>query len=72
MTWDFHNDWDGRYTSDTDLLGNVFSDTSYPSSVRAWVQFDIVKAAPKQPIPEPSSIAIMLLGLMGMRRFLKA
>jgi len=46
-------DWDGRYTRDTDPLGNSFDDSAVASSIRGWVQYEMM------PVPEPS----LLLGL---------
>ncbi|MBM4397893.1 MAG: putative metal-binding motif-containing protein, partial [Deltaproteobacteria bacterium] len=37
VQWDYHYDWDSKYCSTQDVLGNSYSDPS--STVRAWVRY---------------------------------
>ena len=37
VTWDYHNDWDGRYCQATDVYGTSYSDPG--SSVRPWIAY---------------------------------
>jgi len=46
-------DWDGRYTMDIDPLGNLVDDSAVASSIRGWVQYEVM------PVPEP----LTLIGL---------
>ncbi|WP_206080349.1 VPLPA-CTERM sorting domain-containing protein [Pacificoceanicola onchidii] len=61
--WDYHHDYDGRYAGATDILGNAFDDSAFPSSIRAWVQFEIVEAAA---VPVPAALPLLLAGLGGL------
>jgi len=49
-------DWDGRFTQDTDPLGNLVDDSAYSASIRGWVGYEVV------PVPEPASV--LGLGLL--------
>lgn len=56
-------DWDGRYTYATDPLGNFIDDSTVGSSIRGWVEYQIV------PVPEPATLAILApLALLKLRR----
>ena len=63
VIWLLHNDFDGRYTFGTDLLGISFDDSATPSSVRPWLQYEYVQDAP---VPEPTTLILVTSGLMGM------
>lgn len=66
IKWRGTADWDGRFTQDTDILGNAFDDAPYYSSARAWVQYDYL------PVPEPGSLAgLALISLVFGRRYRK-
>jgi hypothetical protein len=60
--WRGTADWDGRYTQDTDILGNVFNDSAVPASARAWIQYQY------QPVPEPCALAGIAVGIAGLIR----
>ncbi len=56
-------DWDGRYTYAADPLGNFFDDSSVGSSLRGWIEFQVV------PVPEPMTLAVLApLALWRARR----
>ncbi len=63
----YQYDPDGRYAFGTDLLGNSFDDFAefgVTSTVRGWVQFEIVSSS----VPAPATILILVLGLLGVGR----
>tara|TARA_R110002110_G_C13363539_1_gene709638 strand:- start:312 stop:992 length:681 start_codon:yes stop_codon:yes gene_type:complete len=62
VSWDYHVDYDGRFAGATDILGNAFNDSAFPSSIRAWVQFDVVSGA----VPEPASLVPFVLGIVAL------
>ena len=64
ITWDYHYDFDGRYTAATDLLGNSFDDSNLASSVRPWIQFERLNNT--RELPEPMSVAMLGLGMMAL------
>jgi hypothetical protein len=51
--WDYHFDYDGRYTFASDPLGNFYDDSPFPSSIRALVRYEIVG------IPEPGTMLFL-------------
>lgn len=62
VSWDHHFDYDGRFAGATDILGNAFNDSAFPSSIRAWVQFDVVTGGAAA-VAEPGLIAFFVLAL---------
>ncbi len=62
VSWNFHNDNDGFFTQDTDVLGNFFNDSDASSSSRVWIQFEVLGGA----VPEPSSMISLALGICSM------
>lgn len=42
LQWDFHNDFDGRFTVGTDTEGNTYDDSLISSSVRPYVRYELI------------------------------
>jgi hypothetical protein len=68
--WDYHFDYDNFKVHAVDIHGNLFDDrgagtaagASHDSSIRAWLEFEVVSAN----VPEPSILALMGVGLAGL------
>lgn len=65
----YQYDRDGFYALGTDVLGNNFDDSAFSSTVRGWVQFEVVSGSS---VPGPASASILVLGLGLLARRLMA
>jgi hypothetical protein len=58
--WDYHFDYDGRYTFASDPLGNFYDDSPFPASIRALVRYEIVA------VPEPGTMLLLAFAFLSI------